>query len=162
MTDPHDQPADTLPDGPEGRLRTPTAADVLAEVRDALHLNEHVDGTAIDGWWIDDPDGEDGPDGRIVLTDGARHVTVHIAVTVTDDRDQPPSAPDDDGVAVPEDVLSDVIYCWRLYEAASTVGDQAVRYTALAETMADLTSYHPGWDFNHDTMPWDREGHEFG
>lgn len=53
--------------------------------------------------------------------------------------------------------LEEAIYRWRLYEKAASVGDQAYAYELLSNAMTDLTTYHPGWDFTTDTMPWDRE-----
>ena len=53
--------------------------------------------------------------------------------------------------------LEAVIYEWRSYTAATDPIVQAKHLLDLNSAMQDLTSFHPGWDYQHDTMPWERD-----
>lgn len=55
------------------------------------------------------------------------------------------------------EALTEVLYAWDMYTDAKTVTDQAHWLGKLADHMGDLRSYHPEWDWEHGTMPWDRE-----
>lgn len=51
----------------------------------------------------------------------------------------------------------EVAYAWHRFATAKTPTEQASAVVALSNAMSDLRSWLPGYDSEHDTMPWERE-----
>jgi hypothetical protein len=55
------------------------------------------------------------------------------------------------------DAIEEVDYRWHLYATARNVIDQAQALTDFGNAFSDLRTWHPGYDANHGTLPWERE-----
>lgn len=53
--------------------------------------------------------------------------------------------------------VEDVVYRYRLYRDAKTPLEQANRLTRLNDTIGDLTTWIKGYDYDTDTLPWERD-----
>ncbi|UVG35109.1 hypothetical protein SEA_CECE_58 [Microbacterium phage Cece] len=58
------------------------------------------------------------------------------------------------------DAAEYVLYHIDQLRDAKTLGEQADAFVALQNAAADLKSFHPEFDANNGTMPWDREDQE--
>ena len=56
--------------------------------------------------------------------------------------------------------LENVVYYFDLYAQAENVADQAGYLIELSNAVDDLRSFHPGYDLDSGTMPWEREEDE--
>lgn len=56
--------------------------------------------------------------------------------------------------------LENVVYYFDLYARAESVADQAGYLIELSNAVDDLRSFHPGYDLDSGTMPWEREEDE--
>lgn len=70
--------------------------------------------------------------------------------------------PYDDGIAIPKEVFDDVVYHFECYYNARTPQAQAHQLVKLAEAVGTMKTWHPGYDLEYDTMPWDRDDEEYG
>lgn len=50
----------------------------------------------------------------------------------------------------------DLVDAWQDYERASTIPAQVAAFEKLSNAMSAIKSWVPGWDYEYDTMPWDR------
>jgi len=55
------------------------------------------------------------------------------------------------------DALDSVLYYFDLYAQATSPSAQAHTFTALNNAISDLRSFHPLYDYETGTMPWNRE-----
>lgn len=55
------------------------------------------------------------------------------------------------------DAGEDADYAWDLYRNAKTLYDQAEALIKLANAMACLRTWLPGYDANSGTLPWERD-----
>jgi hypothetical protein len=55
------------------------------------------------------------------------------------------------------DALEEAHYAWTMYSTAKTLSEQASYFVRLSNAMGDLSSWHPGYDQNYQTLPWERE-----
>lgn len=53
--------------------------------------------------------------------------------------------------------LENVVYYFDLYVHADSVLERAEYLVELSNAVDDLRSFHPGYDLDTGTMPWDRE-----
>lgn len=58
---------------------------------------------------------------------------------------------------VPVDLIEDVHYHYASYVAGGRLDNQARHLTELANKVSDLSSWHPGYDMNSGTLPWERD-----
>lgn len=58
------------------------------------------------------------------------------------------------------DAAENVLYYIDQLRDAKTLGEQADAFVALQNAASDLKSFHPEFDLNSGTMPWDREDQE--
>ena len=54
------------------------------------------------------------------------------------------------------DAVADVLYRYDQFVDATTELNRATRLVDLNNAVDDLRSWHPGFDADTDTMPWDR------
>jgi hypothetical protein len=55
------------------------------------------------------------------------------------------------------DALTEVLYSWDRYTSADNPLSQAKWLIHLQDNLSDLRSFHPDWEWETGTMPWDRE-----
>lgn len=55
------------------------------------------------------------------------------------------------------EALEEVDYRWHLYTHAKTLPEQGEALIALSNAWSDMRSWHPGFDGDHGTLPWERE-----
>lgn len=55
------------------------------------------------------------------------------------------------------EAVETAVYRWRRYCRDASVLGQADNLLRLQNAMSDLTSWLPGYDYNTDTLPWERE-----
>lgn len=60
------------------------------------------------------------------------------------------------------DALENVVYYFDRYTSAQTLKDQAGHLIELSNAVSGLRSFHPGYDPDSNTMPWDREDDDDG
>lgn len=58
------------------------------------------------------------------------------------------------------EAIEELHYRWMLFANAKNQLDAADALVTLANAMHDVASYHPGWDIDTGTMPWEREDAE--
>lgn len=58
------------------------------------------------------------------------------------------------------DALTEVIYQWQRFTLATDQLSSAMALVELNNAMSDLKSFHPDWNIENDTMPWDLEYQE--
>ena len=68
-----------------------------------------------------------------------------------------PDTPETETLPGSLDALETVIYTFDRYVEAGTVGQQASYLVELINAMEDLRTFHPGYEVESGTMPWDRE-----
>lgn len=56
--------------------------------------------------------------------------------------------------------LENVVYLFDLYARAENLAAQAAYLVELSNAVDDLRSFHPGYDLDTGTMPWDREDND--
>lgn len=59
----------------------------------------------------------------------------------------------DDGIY---EALEEVDYYFNLYMQSQSVYDKARYFVALSNAMSDLRTWHPGYDADTHTLPWER------
>lgn len=64
---------------------------------------------------------------------------------------------DDEDAAVPLDLIADIAYSWWQWQRATHPLERAQPLIDLSNRLSDLRSYHPRWDIETGTMPWERE-----
>lgn len=65
--------------------------------------------------------------------------------------------PDQEPLPGSLDALEEVVYRYEQFAEAASPSRAASALVALGDAISDLKSFHPGWDFETGTMPWDRE-----
>lgn len=61
-------------------------------------------------------------------------------------------------VTLDVDVIEDVVYHFQMYaQENSTLENRAYHLIELGNKVHDLKTYHPGYNADNGTMPWDRE-----
>ncbi len=60
-------------------------------------------------------------------------------------------------VEVPADLIEDIHYHLSIYDTATSKSRSGHHLTELHNKVSDLTTWHPGHDVEHGTMPWERE-----
>jgi len=68
-----------------------------------------------------------------------------------------PDAPEPDALQPWQDAALSADYRWHLLCQARTPLEQASAMMMLANSMSDLRTFLPGYDYNHDTLPWQRD-----
>lgn len=67
------------------------------------------------------------------------------------------SLSDTDKLTAIIDLIEDVVYEFDRYVGATFLTDQANHLNQLANHMSDLRTWHPGYDYETGTMPWERD-----
>ena len=60
-------------------------------------------------------------------------------------------------VTVPASLVEDIHYHLSRYDGATSKTDAGRHLANLWSAVHDLTSWHPGYDINSGTMPWERD-----
>lgn len=48
-------------------------------------------------------------------------------------------------------------YYWHQYKNAGSLAEQNTAFERLSNHMHDLRTWLPGYEYEHDTLPWQRE-----
>lgn len=53
--------------------------------------------------------------------------------------------------------LDEVHYRWHLLAHSRNILDQSDALLQVSNTLHDLTTWHPGYEYNSGTLPWERD-----
>lgn len=59
-------------------------------------------------------------------------------------------------VSVPENLIEDIHYHLTCFNRSSDKTNSAHHLIELHNKVGDLTTWHSGYEYEHDTMPWER------
>jgi len=68
----------------------------------------------------------------------------------------------DDGLAAPVGLIEDIIYKFDQYANTATELERARLLLSLNDNITSLKTWHPGYDYDYGTMPWERDDEEQG
>jgi len=66
----------------------------------------------------------------------------------------------DEEKLVPISLIEDISWHFQCYCKSKDLRARADHLTKLSNDISDLQTYHPGYDYNSGTMPWEREDYE--